>query len=468
MPIELPILAETSLRDPHFAPATEAGQDLRRESGREPAQGGPSAWFERLHRLLNHDFCPDANRWVYWLKNPFWVLLAATLTALLCGVFVSPAVLILGVGLAVVIVLGVAWPLVSMRGIEGKVRFDHSRCRVGEPILVEIEIRNRWPWPVWGVELVRGFVELSDADQTAGAGIALAVVPGWSTTRVSWPFRPEGRGVYPLATPKFETGFPFGLYRSAKVAAAENELIVWPGSTRLSAMPDAVEIESREDRTSDRRSGDVGDVLGTRWFRQGDSLRRVHWAQSARQGRLIVCERQVPVSCAARLVLDVTREHHGSPGADGSLERLLRVAASLIESLHSQHAYVECVIGHEVHAIGNSSMELRRCLDALALVPREGSSECHTHGLCCGAAKRHRSLDEYVLTTARGFALELHRQHWSDNHRYIVVGAEGVAVPAECAHHEHCGCSPWLELPATGETLTELPRRWARACHAAR
>ena len=415
-----------------------------------------------LHAALNHDFCPNANRWVYWLKNPFWVLLAGTLTAVLCGIFVSPVVLIPAIGLLVVLVLGVVWPLVSIRGVEGRVRFDHLRCHTGEPILVEVEIRNRWPWPVWGIELVRGFVE-----DGATGGIALAVVPGWSTVRVDWAFRPESRGVYPRRKPQFETGFPFGLYRSRKAIAADNELIVWPRGTRLSAMPDAVEIESREDRTSDRRAGDVGDVLGTRWFRQGDSLRRVHWPQSARQGRLIVCERQVPVSCAVRLVLDVSRDHHGPAGPEGSLERLLRVAASLIESLHAQHAYCECVIGHTVHRVGAAASELRRCLDALAHIPPEGTGDCHDHGLCCGAARQHRSLPELVLTTARGLSLELHRHHWSENHRYVVVGAAGVTVPAECRHHEHCGCRPWMELPAAGDVLAELPRRWARACHVA-
>ena len=145
----------------------------------------------------------------------------------------------------------------------------------------------------------------------------------------------------------------------------------------------------------------------------------------------------------------------------------LSKTASLIESLHAQHAYCECVIGHTVHRVGAAASELRRCLDALAHIPPEGTGDCHDHGLCCGAARQHRSLPELVLTTARGLSLELHRHHWSENHRYVVVGAAGVTVPAECRHHEHCGCRPWMELPAAGDVLAELPRRWARACHVA-
>ena len=38
-----------------------------------------SHWLSRLGKLLQHDFCPDMNRFVYWLKNPVWLLLLVTL-----------------------------------------------------------------------------------------------------------------------------------------------------------------------------------------------------------------------------------------------------------------------------------------------------------------------------------------------------------------------------------------------------
>lgn len=420
-------------------------------------------WLAWFHRALHHDFCPWANRWVYWLKHPFWLLLAASLTAVLCGVFVSPAVLILGIVLTGLMVIGVVWPLLAVWGLTVRLRFKQSRCREGQPVEVELHITNRWPWPAWGLRLSPGF-RWGGKDQE---GLTVAGVSGWTTEAIDAVFSPPCRGIYPHTTPWVETAFPFGLYAARKPLAEWNALVVWPASTKLTTLPDAVEIEAREDRTSDRRAGDVGDVLGTRGFRPGDSLRRVHWPQSARQGRLIVCERQRPIACALRLVLDLDPRHHGGEGREASVERLLRTAASIIESMHAQHARVECVIGRTCHVIGSSAQALKHCLDGLAAIPPHGLSDCDEHGGCCATGRQHQAVTEYVLTTARGFAAWMHRRHWSANHHFVVVGAAATPPPETCRDHGHCHCRPWLELSAEHDVLTELPCRWERACRVA-
>ena len=40
-----------------------------------------SIWAKLFH-AANHDFCPSANRWVYWMKHPATAI-----------VFVSPAIM---------------------------------------------------------------------------------------------------------------------------------------------------------------------------------------------------------------------------------------------------------------------------------------------------------------------------------------------------------------------------------------
>ncbi|MGL4462678.1 MAG: DUF58 domain-containing protein, partial [Planctomycetia bacterium] len=359
---------------------------------------------------------------------------------------------------------------ITVQGLRGQVRFTQSRGREGSPTTVELTIVNRWPWPAWGLSLARGFGS-SEGSGDDGPGAALAMVGGWSTRRVDWTFRPGRRGVYPLEAPALETAFPFGLYRARKPIDAVDQLIVHPARTTLDALPDAVEIEAQEQRGSDRRAGDVGDVLGARWFRQGDSLRRVHWAQSARQGRLIVCERQQPAFLALRVVLDLEPAHHGGVGREASLERLIRVAASIVESMHAQHAQVEYAVGPDLFVLGASAADLRKCLDRLSAIPARGVDACGEHGPCCGpfrgTARRHRAATEFVVTTARGFARSMHQRHWAENHHFIVVGAEATPTPADCATHDHCRCRPWLELPAAEDALATLPRLWQRACRVA-
>ncbi|RLS74339.1 MAG: hypothetical protein DWI00_09465, partial [Planctomycetota bacterium] len=113
--------------------------------------------LRRADAALHHDFCPWANRWVYWLKRPFWSIFLAMVLSGLCGVFLSvEAFFITGI-LGIIVGVGVAMPWLAMRGIDLHVTFDLRRGRVGQPVLVRLRIRNRWPWPVWGLSLVRGF-----------------------------------------------------------------------------------------------------------------------------------------------------------------------------------------------------------------------------------------------------------------------------------------------------------------------
>jgi hypothetical protein len=114
-------------------------------------------WLQRTNTALSHDFCPGANRWVYWLKSPLWSLLLASGISLLCGVFLKTEALFITAILLVIAAVGVALPWLAMRGIDVHLTFDARRGRVGQAVLVRLRVRNRWPWPIWGLSLMRGF-----------------------------------------------------------------------------------------------------------------------------------------------------------------------------------------------------------------------------------------------------------------------------------------------------------------------
>ena len=58
-----------------------------------------------LTELLNTDFCPWANRYVYWLKKPLGILIVAAAASLLCGIFVAPQGYVIAGTIAATIVL---------------------------------------------------------------------------------------------------------------------------------------------------------------------------------------------------------------------------------------------------------------------------------------------------------------------------------------------------------------------------
>ena len=113
-----------------------------------------------------------------------------------CGLLLNPGVFILSGTLAFVLGLGIVWPWLTMYGIRCELAFEGTRAREGEPVRTTITLTNRWPWPAWGLSLVRGFViDTRDAAQ----GVALSKVSAWDTAEFAWEFIPECRGIYPVA-----------------------------------------------------------------------------------------------------------------------------------------------------------------------------------------------------------------------------------------------------------------------------
>ena len=158
-------------------------------------------WNVRFNGLLTRDFCPWANRYVYWLKQPIgWFVVAAGMS-LLVGCFLGPQGLVLAAALSGVIALGVAWPFLAVHAVRCSLHFDRRRVREGEPLTVRLQVANRFPWPVWGLTVERGFFAALAEETTDAVAVALACVPGWSINEYSWEFRPACRGEYPTERP---------------------------------------------------------------------------------------------------------------------------------------------------------------------------------------------------------------------------------------------------------------------------
>lgn len=403
-------------------------------------------------QLLHYDFCPQFNQWVYWLKNPFWCLAISIVTALICGFLVNTAVLFMAAALAMIVLMGVAWPWISVKGLSAELVFNRTRTRCGEPVSARLIVKNSWPWPAWGVYLRHPFSEQEDHL----CEVAIDYIPGRKTSEYLWDFTPQKRGVYSTSTAFLETAFPFGLYKQKISLAVDSVLIVWPEISKLAFLPELHEVSSCEDRFASQRAGDYGDVIGTRAFRLGDSLRRVHWSQSARQGQMIVTERQAAAVCALRVIPDLEQSHYQQGNRD-SLEAVIRITASICHSLLKQHASVECLIGDELFRCEGSQRDIQQLLDALACIPSEGLPP----------AKRKHSvspLPEFIITNSSGHQLRSKNSVAHHNARMIVVHD---APSTKEEHATHCQCEPWMRLENPAASLQHtFADSWKKACHA--
>lgn len=328
-------------------------------------QNPKASIWQRLQSAGNHDFCPGLNRYVYWMKQPIGWFALGFLASLLSGIFIGPQGYLLAIALGLVIGLGVIWPWLSLRGIQVQIKFLRRRITEGETIVVVAQVINRWPLPVWGLALERGFPHAQRNGETV-PWLALSGIGPWTETEFEWEIPHSQRGLFPLETPRVSNGFPFGLWRCERPVTVLGEIRVWPRTYPLRSLPEVVGDQVSIEGCETLRAGQEGEVVDIREFRRGDTLRQVHWAQTARRGKLMVRERQNKSRREVRVTVDTDPSVHFGAGRDHSAEWALRIAASICREFHAHHFHVTCWLGDRAIAVPDQMSGIAPILDTMS------------------------------------------------------------------------------------------------------
>jgi uncharacterized protein (DUF58 family) len=319
-------------------------------------------WLARLGEMLTREHFSRYERYLRWARKPLTVLALAAIASALCGLFLHPQGFVLSFGLAALIAVGGAWPWFGVLGLKGILSFEKTRSREGEPVKSLLVLHNRSPMGAWGLAVHAGLGE--------GIEAGLSNAAGWRKTEVEWDFVPGRRGAYPEGVPRIASGFPFGLTSSSRALAVSNTLLVWPRTFAVGPIPRVAGGLQMEGNSSRNRAGGSGDFLGVRPYRRGDSLRRVHWPQTARLDQMVVCELQSNAVPRVQVVLDAHPGWHVGAGPDSSREWAIRIAASFLEAWIGEGAEIELVVeGRAIPARGGSVASRRAgMLDVLARI----------------------------------------------------------------------------------------------------
>lgn len=293
-------------------------------------------------RVANHDFCPGANRMVYWIKEPIGWVVTAILFSLLVGLMIGPQGYALAAAFTAFLVLGLVWPWLSLRGIHCSLRLPKERVSEGEEVYVVFRVKNFWPLPVFGMMVKGDFLQELELDAEPIA-FSLQHVPAWSETEFRIKVTPQRRGCLPTGDVVVSNGFPFGLVDISKTITQTESSLVWPERQSLEGFPQAyINGFSMHGALVDR-SGNNGDTIGVRGYQDGDRLKNIHWAQSARSQRLITRERQKIVASSALIVMDLDPSSHSGRATRSSYECAIRIAATLCNHLHESGSSVRLV-----------------------------------------------------------------------------------------------------------------------------
>jgi uncharacterized protein (DUF58 family) len=116
-------------------------------------------------------------------------------------------------------------------------------------------------------------------------------------------------------------------------------------------------------------TGDAIEFVGTRDYREGDSIRSVHWRSWARRGQPVVKEYQEEYFCRLALVLDTFLPPRPTDDEREAFEAAISVLASIAEHFsRSEHVVDILAAGPEVYHVsaGRSLAHLDNILDVLA------------------------------------------------------------------------------------------------------
>ncbi len=133
------------------------------------------------------------------------------------------------------------------------------------------------------------------------------------------------RGLYNFVPITLRSKGPFSLFNTKCTVDVSSQILIYPQYHPLNRLR-LVENRGFSDRQV-MRIGTGTEIVGTREYRSGDSLRQIHWRSTARRGKLVVKEFLDNDQLTITVILDLSTD--STLGKDSPFETAVRLAASL-------------------------------------------------------------------------------------------------------------------------------------------
>jgi uncharacterized protein (DUF58 family) len=295
--------------------------------------------------------------------------------ALLWGaVFHVRTVLAFGIAQALVLVLLALISRLSARGVRATRRMS-ARAFEDDEVEVSFGLENRGLLPLV-------FPEVEDCFTPDQELFRRAPLPFWVGRRTRAVGRYRGschgkRGDYTIGPARVRVADPLGLYPRDVILDERTQLIVYPRTVALAALPAGGRGLPLSASATSRSSGQSAEALSVREYRPGDPLRRIHWPTTARRGKLAVLELELEHARDVAIFLDLDRRTLRGLGRRSTLEYSVRIAASAAATYLRRGDRVR-LYAHGAKPVfvpaGTGERHLALVLEALAHVKPDGDT----------------------------------------------------------------------------------------------
>jgi uncharacterized protein (DUF58 family) len=175
---------------------------------------------------------------------------------------------------------------------------------------------------------------------TVGADMVLGPLQPEERVSASYAVPTQRRGVIEIGPMTIEITDPFGLSTVRVQAAGTTAVTVYPRLDPIAPLPFSRGHDPHGAAHDSRSLGRIGEEFyALRDYSVGDDLRRVHWPSTARRGRLMVRQDELPRQGRVTVLLDTRATAH----SDDSFERAVSAAASVVATSSRQRDLVRLV-----------------------------------------------------------------------------------------------------------------------------
>lgn len=412
---------------------------------RGPLRKRCDALFGLIANLATRDYFSGFERYLGWTRTPaFWLVLVALASGVLGQTVSRTGWIICGI-VSCLLLIGFLWPRIVIAGTKVELSFSVRRCHELDVVPLKVSVMNRLPFPVWGLIVETGNLgAIANSDSTIEQiqaselnpnsrwvdlfsdeqrRFAIARIPAFCSTSIDVTVVMGSRGVFPSAAVDATCGFPFGLWTFRKRVLVKNQLTVWPKLKSISIPTEQLNSRNFFAERFVNRTGQEGDLLGARPYREGDSLKRIHWGHSARCDKLITTERQASHNSQVLVVV----ENPASSTSIAVIDECCRLAAGVAEALiASGYEVVARVSGDSLRINGRQDRD--RFFDLLSRV--EPAANKSASQACVARSATAYSITFRARPDGCDDVSEMNQKRPASRGLWVTVTPSGVEVAA--------------------------------------
>ena len=209
----------------------------------------------------------------------------------------------------------------------------------GEVVQVELRLKNGTAWPRYLLSVSYDCPLASPEEQRQRTFVHLLNRRDSTVTRSA--VLCHRRGLHRFGPVNVESQAPFGLFRRRKRLPSPLTVLVYPLVHPLGRLPLLEGMEGMAARPRRTRTGQ--EIAGSRRYFPGDTLRHIHWRNTARLGRPMVKEFEDTQENTLVIAFDSSKDSEDGP--QSVLEYSIKLAASVARYVMERGGMVRLLTG---------------------------------------------------------------------------------------------------------------------------